>query len=430
MLGSGDEPGPNFNEIRKKLSIEEKSFIITVPLPNEKGKSTMLNKDYTTTLLNLEDVIIQKIESTQDEVHVYIQLPRRAHKCPKCGELTERVHDYREQAVKDIPFARATLLYLKKRRYCCPACGKRFYEDNPFLGRYRRMTTRLIGHIISQFKNLKPAAEIARECRISSMTALRCFDWVNYQCRSLPYVLSIDEFKGNAGGEKYQTIVTDAKNRKVLDILPNRYENDLIRYFLSFSNRNNVAYFVTDMNQHFRNVANICFPKAKIVADRFHVVRQVIWAMENVRKTEQKKLSERYRKYFKRSKSLLSKPMERLTEEEMDRLALMFEISPRLAKAYDLKNKFIKVMRSEGSEEGRKRLKDWLFLAEFQALPEFAACITAYRNWFCEILNALDVPYSNGYTEGCNNKTKVLKRVCFGVRNFRRFRNRILHCST
>ena len=117
MLGSGDEPGPNFNEIRKKLSIEEKSFIITVPLPNEKGKSTMLNKDYTTTLLNLEDVIIQKIESTQDEVHVYIQLPRRAHKCPKCGELTERVHDYREQAVKDIPFARATLLYLKKRRY-------------------------------------------------------------------------------------------------------------------------------------------------------------------------------------------------------------------------------------------------------------------------------------------------------------------------
>ena len=34
------------------------------------------------------------------------------------------------------------------------------------------------------------------------------------------------------------------------------------------------------------------------------------------------------------------------------------------------------------------------------------------------------------YTEGCNNKTKVLKRVCFGVRNFNRFRNRILHCAS
>jgi transposase len=41
----------------------------------------------------------------------------------------------------------------------------------------------------------------------------------------------------------------------------------------------------------------------------------------------------------------------------------------------------------------------------------------------------LDVPWSNGFTEGCNNKIKVLKRICFGVRNFRRFRNRILHLS-
>ena len=61
----------------------------------------------------MEDVIIRKIESAKDEVHVYIQLPRKVHKCPKCGELTERVHDYRERPVKDIPFGRTTLLYLK-----------------------------------------------------------------------------------------------------------------------------------------------------------------------------------------------------------------------------------------------------------------------------------------------------------------------------
>ena len=46
-------------------------------------------------------------------------------------------------------------------------------------------------------------------------------------------------------------------------------------------------------------------------------------------------------------------------------------------------------------------------------LPEFQACVTAYRNWFQEILNSMDVPWSNGFIEGCNNKTKVLKRVCF-----------------
>lgn len=390
----------------------------------------MLNKDYTTKLLDLEDVIVRKVEIYEDKAEVYIELPRKDHKCPVCGELTSQIHDYREQCVKDIPFGRTTMLYLRKRRYRCQSCGKRFYEENSFLGRYRRMTTRLTAHIISLFKKLQPASEIAKECNISSTTALRCFDCVNYRCKSLPYVLSIDEFKGNAGGEKYQTIVTDAKNGKVLDILPNRFESDLIRYFRGFSNKDNVRFFVTDMNPHFKNVASICFPKAKIIVDRFHVIRQVMWALENVRKTEQKKLSEQFRKYFKRSKLLLSKSVNKLKPEEMDRLALMFEIAPRLAKAYNLKNKFMAVMGCKSSAEGRKQLGDWIFLAEFQGLPEFTACITAYRNWFQEILNSMDVSFSNGFTEGCNNKTKVLKRVCFGVRNFSRFRNRILHCAT
>lgn len=42
----------------------------------------------------------------------------------------------------------------------------------------------------------------------------------------------------------------------------------------------------------------------------------------------------------------------------------------------------------------------------------------------------LDVPWSNGFIEGCNNKTEVLKRVCFGMRNFHNFRRRILFCHT
>lgn len=431
MLGSGKEPGPKIAQRRKKeLSIEEKSFIIKVPLPNEKGRTTMLDKNYTTELLDLEEVIVKKVENLEKEVHIHVELPRKPHKCPRCGEKTGNIHDYRTQKIKDIPLGRTTYLYLKKRRYVCQSCGKRFYESNSFLGKYRRMTTRLTAHIIMLFQKLKPASEIAKDCNISAVTALRCFDCVNYGLQSLPEVLSIDEFKGNAGGEKYQTIITDAEHKKILDVLPNRFERDLIQYFKRFPNKSDVAVFVIDMNHHFRNVAKNCFPNATIVADRFHVIRQVLWAMENVRKAEQKKLSARYRKYFKRSKALLSKHPKKLTEDEMNRLALMFEIAPRLAKAYQLKNQFMAVMQSESETEGRKKLGDWLFQAELQELPEFAASITAYRNWFQEIVNSFTKPYSNGFTEGCNNKTKVLKRVCFGVRDFGRFRNRILHCST
>ncbi len=103
-------------------------------------------------------------------------------------------------------------------------------------------------------------------------------------------------------------------------------------------NQRFLKYFVCDMNPHFWSVAKACFPKAKIVADKYHVVRQAVWAMERVRKEEQKKLSKRFRIYFKRSRYLLNKPKETLTEDEMNRLALMFEIAPRLADAYRVKN--------------------------------------------------------------------------------------------
>ena len=184
------------------------------------------------------------------------------------------------------------------------------------------------------------------------------------------------------------------------------------------------------MNPHFREVAKTCFPKAKIVADRYHVVRQVYWAMERVRKNEQNQLSDRFRKYFKKSRYLLSKPPEKLTGEEMDKLALMFEIAPRLADAYRLKNDFLTVIRTKSSVEGKEKLLDWLFSVEVMDIPEFHDCTKAYRNWFHEILNSMDVPWSNGFIEGCNNKTKVLKRVCFGMRNFLNFRKRILFCNT
>ena len=184
------------------------------------------------------------------------------------------------------------------------------------------------------------------------------------------------------------------------------------------------------MNPHFRRVSQVCFQNAVIVADRYHVIRQVFWAMERVRKNEQNKLSKRFRKYFKKSKHLLSKNPEKLTEEEMDRLALMFEIAPRLADAYRLKNEFLAVIRTSSSAEGKHKLANWLLSAEVMDIPEFSDCTKAYHNWFHEILNSMDVPWTNGYIEGCNNKTKVLKRVCFGMRNFNNFRKRILFCNT
>lgn len=399
------------------------------PYSYSKGEISMLNQDYTAKLLNLEDIIITNVENICEELHISIELPRKKHICPACGSATDYVHDYRMQTIKDVPLARNTFLHLRKRRYRC-TCGKRFFEKNTFLPRYYRVTSRLVAEIIHAFEKVVPAKEIGCHYNVSAMTAMRYFRCVNHKPTELPEVLSLDEFKGNSGGQKYNSIVADPRNHKVIDILPNRYENDLIRYFSQFESRKNVKYFVCDMNPHFRQVGKICFKNAVVVADRYHVIRQAYWAMERVRKNEQNKLSTSFRKYFKKSKYLLTRPIEKLTGEEASKLALMLEISPRLADAYRLKNEFLTVIRSKSSAEGRKKLVDWLSSVEVMDLPEFRDCTKAYHNWFKEILNSMDVPWSNGFIEGCNNKTKVLKRVCFGMRNFRNFRNRILFCHT
>ena len=389
----------------------------------------MLMTNHITKLLNLEDVIITNVENILGQLHIYLELPRKKHVCPCCGAETACIHDYRMQIIKDLPMARDTFLHLRKRRYRC-ACGKRFFENNSFLPRYYRVTSRLFAEIIFAFKKIVSAKEIGCRFNVSAVTAMRYFNFFNKKLTALPEVISLDEFKGNSGGQKYNSIIVDPKEKAVLDILPNRLESDLVKYFSHFSNKTAVKYFVCDMNPHFREVAKICFPQATIVADKYHVIRQVYWAMEKVRKNEQNNLSKRFRKYFKKSRNLLMKRIEKLTEEEMNRLALMVEIAPRLADAYRIKNEFLDVIRLKSSNEGKQRLIDWLFSVEVMDLPEFYDCTKAYHNWFQEIINSMDVPWTNGFIEGCNNKTKVLKRVSYGMRNFNNFRKRILFCNT
>ncbi len=153
----------------------------------------------------------------------------------------------------------------------------------------------------------------------------------------------------------------------------------------------------------------------------------MIWAFENVRKNEQAKFHDTRRKYFKRSRKLLLKRPESLSEEEAAQVAAMLNVSERLRQAYRMKNEFHKLMECKSREEAKKQLGIWNMMAVGYNLPEFEACTKTFINWSEEILNSFDYPYTNGYTEGVNNKIKVIKRNAYGVRDFKRFRNRILH---
>ena len=267
-----------------------------------------------------------------------------------------------------------------------------------------------------------------RRCHVSTSQVIRVFNEVHIPRPShLPRVLSIDEFKGNAAGQKYQVIITDFANKRIMVILPARTTPALLQHFYQFpmSERRKVEFVTMDMSMQFRSVIKTIFP---VVADRFlYDPGLVQWAMERAYKAEQKRLVT-IAEYG--PLTILTKPYEKLTEEELIKLEGILRCSPRLRCAYALKYAFSKVLRFKDNANISWALSAWIDLVKSADLPEMNSLVKSFTYWYEEIRSALIYPYSNGFTEGCNNKIKVLKRISFGLRNFERFRNRILYINT
>ena len=387
----------------------------------------MLYNYYTQKLLGLEGVLIKKVFNNTKTLSIMIELPRKIHICPCCQNKTDKVHDYRNQVIKDIPaFGKPTVLILRKRRYICPECGKRFFEKNTWLPRYHRITNRLVGYIIHRLSDVHSFTSVAKDTNLSVSTIIRFFDIVGTPTVVMPKVLSIDEFKGNTDGEKYQCIITDPVNKRIIDILPMRYKHKLTEYFTKF-NRSKTAYFVSDMWETYRDISKSFFKNATFVVDKYHFIRQVIWAFEAVRKEEQKRFANARRKYFKHSKSLLNMQYKYLTMKQKQEVDVMLHASEKLLTAYSLKELYFDFLAADNSNDAKKLLSQWILAASSSDFPSFVKCSNTMCNWSEGILNSFDCPYTNGFTEGVNNKIKLIKRNAYGYRNFERFRKRILH---
>lgn len=177
----------------------------------------MLYFHYTEKLIDLQNLIVKNVAQDQNSTTIFAQIPRKPHNCPCCHTSTDKIHDYRKQCIKDIPaFGKSTTIVIRKRRYVCPNCGKRFYEDIPFLPRYHRMTNRLVAYVIDKLKSEYSFTSVAKNVNLSVSSVIRIFDIVAFpKPRKLPRVFAIDEF--------HTTVLTGGGQRavKLPPILPN-----------------------------------------------------------------------------------------------------------------------------------------------------------------------------------------------------------------
>ena len=266
--------------------------------------------------------------------------------------------------------------------------------------------------------------------------------------KNLPRVISFDEFKADTKDGKYAFILNDPIHKRVLDILPNRKKEYLIQYFTHTENRHSVEFVISDMYEPYLLVQQIMFPHAKYIVDKFHYIRYIMKALDDIRIKYQKNYGERSKEYKllknRNNVSLLRNYFNdiedwytytyryrngRMAEVlKIDILNKMLSVSSEIKRGWELKELFLDIIKHSTYEEAKTELLNWIDLCKESKIEEFIEASNTIKNWIDEIVNSfIDTRYTNGFTEGTNNKIKVIKRVGFGYKNFKFFRKRILY---
>ncbi len=162
-------------------------------------------------------------------------------------------------------------------------------------------------------------------------------------------------------------------------------------------------------------------PQAKIVADRFHVAKLYRAAVDPLRKTELKALKGvLIKEQYAGLKGVLwavRKRREHLAPEEHALLDRLFEASPLLRKAYNLREKLTRILDKEHSNKsGRRAIRRWMAAVRKSGLGCFDNFLTTLENRMDLITNYFISRSSSGWVEGLNNKIKVLKRRSYGIK--------------
>ena len=298
----------------------------------------------------LKDFIITDSFMKDGVFHLHMEVERKPHHCPSCNTLTNQIHDYRLQKIQHTNiFSRESILFYRKRRYVCGCCKKRFYEKNELVDRYQRQSKEFKQSIALELIHGKSFKDVADRFHTSTSTVIRRFDTINADMlkepKQLPSVIAIDEYKGDAGGEKYQTIIADPVDRRPLDILPDRRKLTVQKYLQQHGG--NVNMVVMDMSPSFKAAVSQALDSPIIIADRFHFCRYIYWALDRARINVQKEFHDYDRKKCKRMRHVFYRPYEELSDNQNWYLKRYLGMSNYLKRAYQLKKPIVIGFRNQ-----------------------------------------------------------------------------------
>lgn len=320
-------------------------------------------------------------------------------------------------------------LKIDRQRYRCDACGKTFYQPIGCLDNRRRMTSRMVHHIVTQCLRTTNV-QVARELGIDEGTVRSIFrEWYEEQKRTVrfatPRILGIDEI--HLTQRMPRCVLTNVGEKRLFDILPNRKKDDLRPYFESMPDLHQVEVFVADMWKAYHDIAREFMPRAGRVVDRFHIQRMANDGLDIIRKSVARKRTREQRIELKDVRFLLWRNGASLSEEEADEVNAWLRHSPELKRAYRIKEAFSAAFDEPTRREAERAFDRCLQSIPAEMDPAFHSLLTAFGNWRDEILNYFTLGgVTNGYTESMNSLIRLLMRNGRGY-SFEIMRARLLY---
>ena len=382
-------------------------------------------------ILGLSDLEVERVDRN-DRIEVYAR-PTKRPCCIHCQYNDLKIKATYQRSLKHTRQGNQVMtLHLSVPKYYCPRCQRYFRHRFPGVRPRYRSTEAFRLEVFEAHDGGVTQRKLSRTHDIGPATVER---WYQSQCRlrrsemanrPCPKFLGIDEhfFTRRRG---FATTLVDLRRHKVFDVRLGRSEASLDSYLRQLPGKDNVQFIVMDLSETYRSIARQYFPRARIVADRFHVVRLVNQHFLNAWKDLHPE--------GRRNRGLLSLMRRHewnLTPEQQENLQRYLHDYPGLAALYDAKQRLnrLLLLKNLKKKRARHKLTELLSLIEQLGRTPLRRLAKTLKSWLEPIITMWRVGLSNGPTEGFHNKMEMMSRRAYGFRNFENYRLRVLtHCG-
>jgi transposase len=381
-------------------------------------------------VLGLPDYQITGIAREQGQVRISARYSG-PKSCPHCGGARQRSKGLVRRLVRHENLGlRHCRLEVEARKWRCLDCGRQFRQRLPGILPCQRSTEAFRMAIFQQHLDGINRSRLGRREAIGAATVERYFrhglqrQFSEHHSLRCPPVLGIDEhfFTRKKG---FATTLCDLRKHKIYDVVLGRSEASLEAYLQRLQGKDQVRVVCMDLSSTYRAVVRKHFPQARIVADRFHVIRLVnhhflaCWRDLDPAGSKNRGLQ-----------SLLRRHRHNLKPGQRTKLSNYFAAHPALRVIYSFKQQlcYLLLRKHRTRKQCQKLIPRLLTAVDHlrqAGLPQMVQLGQTLDSWKEEIATMWRFTRNNGITEGFHNKMETISRQAYGFRNFENYRLRV-----